>query len=328
MKKILLIGSADSLFGLNQILKQESVTKVSSLYGADSAIAKAFSLKEAFQNTEVYIANVHSKKEALVIMGSIKHFNFDYIVPLDIKFSEQGQDIQTEEVVSFADILLSYVAEYSDAVVIMTDNHARDYEHLDHFLDDMNAKLLKIKESLSRLNESRANQLILVANMLNGIDHANALLAFVLSSTVVGNYPIYNYPDAVFDMHVHDIENESLVFFQNNLNAYNSVENLVNFNLENNVYKLVTVDLVIRDINRNMDLTSLKGQLLNATTKLRIKTLAEEYLASIKNIMIRDFEIEDIQITTNQDYTYNIFVVIRILPINSLESCEILIEVK
>lgn len=329
MKKILVIGIADTLYGLNEIIKMDSLKVVQGLYGADCSISKAFELTTYFYESEVYIANIHKNSDLNYIMSYMRHYNFDFIVPLDINFSDTGKNLNDGTFVSMTDVLLSQIVDYSDSILIMTDKHAELYEDVDHFLKDMHDKISDYKLKSRVKNDDAKKQLIFVGNLANGVRNANMLLALILAETQIGKYPSFNIPDSVFDIHINDIKlGAELVFFQNNLNTYNSVENLVNFREDKDVYKLVVIDMVIRQINREMDLTSVQGKLLNSTTKLRIKSSAQEYLNSIKGKYIRDYAIEDIVIETNVDYTYTILCLIKILPINSLESCEILIEVK
>lgn len=328
MKRVLLIGSGDTSYGLNQIIKQDSITKAESLYGADSPVVRAYRYSLNSNNAETYIANVLSKKDFLSIMSSTRHFNFDFVVPIGVKFSDTGKDLLTDKTLSFTELFLNHVSDVSDSVILMTDNHASLYEDIDSFLIDMFRKIREFKSNLNQSTKSYLRQLLFVANMLDGIDYSNAYLAYILCDTQIGNYPDHDFPKSVFDMHPEDVKNYELICFQNNIRANNSVENFKNFHPENNAYKVAPIDFVIRQINKEVDLTSMRGRLLNATTKLKIKSMLEEYLESIKNIMIRDYKVIDIRITTNSDYTYTIICLFKILPINSLESCEILIEVQ
>lgn len=325
MNNSILIVGEGLTYGLDQIIKHTSSKIVSNLYGKDSDLTNAFLLSSSIGVKDIYLANIQSQNGLINVCQMASQYNFKYIVPIGIRFSDKAYNKTIGRNMTFAEIALKIVSATSDSIVVMTDNHASLYEDMDSFLDEMDRKIKNFKTSSEGiLNNGR--QLWFVANNLKGVSFSNVVLASVMSITTLPSYPDYNIPDAVFDIDNADVKNE-MIYFKNNFLTNNSIENFVNFHNENTVYKVACIDLVIREINENLDLSLFSGKLFNSQVKLRIQNFTKEYLNSIKGKLIRDYEILNIEAYLNVEMYYDIFVYFKILPVNSLEECKVLIEV-
>lgn len=323
---ILIIGPADSTYGLNQIIKHDSKKLVAGLYGDTSDLTQAFNIAFDMGVKELYVANAHTKTSYIDIMQIARQYDFTYIVPIDIRFSEKAFNKQLNRHQAFAEIFLRTVSVMADSIIVMTDNHASLYEDIDHYLDDMLSKIRSFKiEAESYLDNGR--QLWFVANNLEDVKYSNIILTAMMCTTKLPNYPDHAIPNAIFEIDDIDVGSNELIYFKNNHYANNSIENFVNFHNEYNAYKIAPIDMVIRKINEDIDLTHFAGRLFNNQIKLKIQSTLQEYLSSIKGKLIRDYAIISIESYLDTDHSYILVIHFKILPINSLEECDVVIEV-
>jgi len=323
---ILIIGEGSTTYGINQIIKQDSLKLVAGLYGENSELTQAFELAQSIGATNIYLANAQSKTAHIDIMQIARQHNFTYIVPIGVRFSDKAFNKQLNRSMTFAEIFLRITTVMTDSIIVMTDNHASLYEDIDSYLNDMFDKIKFFKtEAQSILDNGR--QLWLVGNNLKDVPYANVLLTAIMAITDLPAYPDYAIPEAIFNIDEIDVDNKELIYFKNNVYANNSIENFVNFHNEYNAYKIAPIDMVIRQINEDIDLSYFSGKLFTNQVKLKIQSLVQEYLNSIKGKMIRDYSILSIDTYLESSYSYTIVVYFKILPMNSLEECDVVIEV-
>lgn len=323
---ILIIGEGKTTYGMNQILKQDSLKLVAGLYGEDSELTEAFELAQSTGAKNIYLANAQTKTSHIDIIQIARQYNFTYIVPIGVRFSDKAFNKQLNRSMTFAEIFLRITTVMADSIIVMTDNHASLYEDIDNYLEDMFDKIKSFKaDAQSILDDGR--QLWFAANNIDKIPYANVLLASIMAVTDLPNYPNYPIPEAIFDIDEIDVGNKELIYFKNNVYANNSIENFVNFHNEYNAYKIAPIDMVIRKINEEIDLSYFSGKLFTNQVKLKIQSFVQDYLDSIKGKMIRDYSILSISTYLESDYSYVIVVHFKILPMNSLEDCDVVIEV-
>lgn len=323
---MLIIGEGETAYGINQIVKQDSITLVPRLYGKNCELTDAFLLAKATGATDIYLANVQTKTAYVDIIQMAKQYNFTYIVPIGVRFSDTLFNKQLGRNMSFAEIFLRIVSVTADSIIVMTDNHASLYEDMDHYLNDMFKKIDTFKTEAQMILEN-GRQLWLTANNVESVPYSNLLLASIMCVTELPKYPNYQIPAAIFDIDDIDVERYELIYFKNNVYANNSIENFINFHNERNAYKIAPIDMVIRHINEELDLSYFYGKLFTNQTKLKIQSIIQDYLNSIRGKLIRDYSIVSINTYLEKDYSYLIVVHFKILPMNSLEACDVVIEV-
>lgn len=323
---MLIIGPGDTTYGINQIIKQESSKLVAGLYGDNSELTHAFDLAKSTGATEIYLANVQTKTAYIDVFQLARQYNFTFIVPIGVRFSDKAFNKQQNRNMTFAEIFLRVTYVMADSIIIMTDNHASLYENIDHYLNDMFEKIKSFKlEAQTALDNGR--QLWFVANNLAEIQYSNVLLGAIMCVTDIPHYPDYPIPDAIYNIDEIDVGSNELIYYKNNIYANNSIENFINFHNEYNAYKIAPIDMVIRKLNDEIDFSSFSGKLFTSQTKLKIQNMLQDYLKSIKGKMIRDYKIMSIDSFLESDYSYLIVVHFKILPMNSLEECDVVIEV-
>lgn len=326
MNSILIIGEATTTYGINKILNQSSEKLVKNLYGENCDLTDAFLLAKSIGVDNIFLANVKTNTAYIDIMQSAKQYNFTYIVPLSVRFSDRVYNKSLNRTLTYTEAFMRIITSFTDSILVMTDNYAELYETIDDYLDDMTSKIVNFKnEAYGILQNGR--QLWFVANNLKDIKYANIYLAAVMCITEIPNYPKHKFPEAIFDIDYFDINSNELIYFKNNMHTYTSVENFINFHNEQNAYKIVLIDMVIRKLTDELDLSYFSGKLFNNQVKLKIKSVLQDFLESQKGKLIRDYNIIDISARLMSDYTYLITNKFSILPMNSLEEVNMIIEV-
>ena len=323
--KILFIGEARTNYKLNEITKQTSVSFVEQTYGGDLSDAFKTAIEIIDEECDIYLANVKTNYEYIDLIYLASNYNFEYIVPINIRLSDMVRNIDTNERRYLVDLLLDIIINTCSSTLVVTDNHANLYENIDHFLNDMLDKVNSFKEcSESIINGG--TQLWFVANNLKDTPYANVLLACVMIVAKLPNYPDYNFPKAIFDLDDLDLDGEEIIYFKNHTYRNTTIENFVNFNSTKDVYKIVPINTVVRKIGEGLDLSSFEGKIYNKLIPLRVQTLTAKYLQSLVGKMIRAYEINSVQIKLEKNFTYTIIITMTITPINSLEQCELIIK--
>ena len=326
MSSILLIGEASTTYGINKIIKQSSEKLVKNFYGENSELTQAFLIALSYGVEDIYLANVKTNTSSIDVMQAAKQYNFTYIVPINVRFSDRVRNKELNRTLTYTEAYLRIITSYTDSIIVMTDNYADLYEDIDHYLNDMFNKIHIFKtEANSILEDGR--QLWFVANNLKDCKMANVILASIMCVNPLPYYPNSDLPEAIFDIDLIDIKSNELIYFKNNIHTNTTIENFINFHNEDNAYKIALIDMVIRELNNGLDLSYFYGKLLNNQIKLKLKSYLQNYLNSQKGKLIRDYEILSIDSYLTTGHYYIIVNRFKILPMNSLEEVEVIIEV-
>lgn len=324
-KNMLILAPGQTDYRVNEIMYYDSPTTVKSMYG-ESELYDAFSKAKEVGVPHVFIANVKSKEDYIEMIDVIKQYDFTYIVPLGITFSDAFYNPLMERSMTYSELYAEHVGQNSSSVVLMTDQHADLYEDLDHFLGDMSVKIDRFKTVARKaLQEGRC--LGLVANHLVNHRYANLILASVLCVAPLSDYPTYDFGPALFDIDDFDIGTRELIFFKNNLLVPTSVENLKNFRIEMDAAKIINIDRVIRFIERELDFSNFKGKFFTDYVKLKIYNLLKEFFEQTLNVSLRSYSIKSIDFVRSSPSAGTIVNTFSIGPINSLEEFDIAMEV-
>ena len=324
-KNILIIGEGATNTKLNQIFYTENLntTQISNLYGS-CELTDAFSFARIFNIQNIFLVNIRRKTDYCNIANIIHNYDFAYIVPLGVYFSDTFFNIGTQKVVTYAELFLNATAE-NDSTVIMTDAHASLYEDIDSYLKDMDTKIKSFKNTC-RDSLQYGNNLCLVANNLKNYTKSNLIFASVLCNAELKDYPSFNFGPAIFDIDDFDVSNE-LIYFKSNVNSNTSIENLKNFRLYFDAAKMVTIDKAVKYIIRGIDYTDFCGIQFNEYVKLNLYKYLSNYLQNLIGSAIRNYKINNITLVKNNDHTGSICIDFSITPINSIEEFRVVKEV-
>jgi hypothetical protein len=314
-RNILIIGRGASDYKLNEVVYYDQVSTVEELYG-NSELSRAFKKAKDMDVKNVFVANVKIPSDYIGLIDIIKQYDFAFIVPISIKFSDVDVDLSNlyGRDMTYIEYFLEEIGDNTRSLLVVTDNHASMYENIDSFIMDMSKKIAQFKNSAMRsLRNGRS--LCFVANNLKNSNYANLELACALSTCKYSDYPSYDFGEAVFDIDESDID------------ILESVENLKNFRTEFDASKIVVIDLAIKYIERQMDFSNFEGKFYSDYIKLEIYKKLSTLLQSMVGIVIRNYSIDSINFVNTEPGTGVIVNSFSVLPINSAEFLDLVMEV-
>ncbi|MED4888978.1 hypothetical protein [Lysinibacillus fusiformis] len=291
-KSVLIIGDADSDYALNTIKYYDSTKKARGDYKGGKLI-DAFDAAKEFQAEFVFLLNLKEKVDYIDLIDILKQYDFAYITPVNLYISDYFYDLNRgNKRVYYAQDYLERASVFNDSTLILTDKHASLYEDIDVYLDEMKNQCGPITGVVN--TGSKGNNLIYVANNLKDYPYSNVVLASILTTTDLGEYPSIKELDVVFDMDDFDVGEFPIVYFKNNFQTKTTIENLINFEKFNPIFKSVFVDRILKYISRTYDLSKYTGKLYTPHQKILIEKEIETYFESLTNWIIRKFEIETV----------------------------------
>jgi hypothetical protein len=324
-RNILIIGRGANSYKINEVVYYNSPDIVEKLYG-NSQLSDAFRLTKNIGVNDVFVVNAASMTDYIEIADLLKHYDFSYIVPIGINFSDSFFNPLLNRQMTYAELYLESISGYANSSIMMTDKHASLYEDMDQYLDDMKAIIYKFKNVAQKALMNGRN-MCLVGNNLQDYEYANVVLASVLCTSSYDKYPEFDFGPAVFDIDDFDLDNSELIYFKNNYLTYTSVENLKNFRIDHDAVKIVPIDIVIKYIERELDFSDIKGKAFTEYVRLKLNKKLDQFLRGIINIAIRDYSIQSIDFVKTSPSAGTIVNYFSILPINSTEVFDIAMEV-
>lgn len=328
INSILIIGPAATENKLNEIYKPYNTKNMTDIYG-DSKLTYAYYDAVNSGATNVFVLNVFKTTDYIDCIDLIKHYDFSYIVPINLNLSDKFYSERYSKDMYYAEY---YLKEFSDNVnsqIIFTDSYAEYYENISAYLEDMHLKVNKFKEDCYYLLTNYGKNLLFCLNNLVTSNNANVVLASALAETIPGNYPDAINLKAIFDLNSNDIYLNEIIYFKNNDLINTSIENLKNFEINSNPNKLVTINAVIRYIEKSIDLNNIIGKYYNEYLKIYVLDSLNTMFRKMININIRDFKITNIQFVKNTKTRTGYFLVdITIYFLNLLEDISLQLEVK
>lgn len=307
---ILLIGIDNTKVNLKQIYSTNKASELMDLYGTESIFIEPFNiLKNQFEAEEIYIMNLDSWDDLKEDEEIFSQYDFTYIVPLDLRLTDSYDDIFESRRYYYSQLLV-WMTERTNSTVIITGIHARYYNTLTEYLNHEKDEVSTIKNMISNL---RKNNLIYVANNLADYNNANVVLSGMLLNDI-SEYPDYDFiGQAVFDIDYCDVDFD-LVFFKNNFLRTTTVENLKNFD-EITFIKSVTVDRIIKYIRRHWpEMNDFIGTAFSDYKMIKITERTKEYLKTLMDWIIYDFNIISVTSVQNPDSTVGIHINLEVWP--------------
>lgn len=324
-KNMLIIGAGDTTYAMNKIMYYDSPEIVEKLYGV-SELSIAFKRAKQIGAPHVFLINAKRKTDYIEIVNTIKYYDFTYIVPLGVSFSETFYNSIASRQMTFSEFYLESIGDYNKSLLLMTDSHASLYEDIDHFLNDMFSKIKQFKGNAFKSLRNGRN-ICLVANNLIDDKFSNLVLASVLCSSNLASYPEYSFGEAIFDIDDFDVYNNELIYFKNNHLKNTTVENLKNFRIEKDAAKIITIDKVIKYIERELDFSEYKGKQFSEYIRMQFYKQLSKFLRNITGIAIRGYSVNSVSFTKTSPGVGMVVNDFTIIPINSTEDFNIIIEV-
>lgn len=332
---LLIIGKAANNNLSEELLKAKNVEEIYDTFG-DSELTRAAEYALGLGLTEVYLYNTFEAENYLTIADKFIHYEFSYIVPIGIYLSDTFYNPITKSTMLYADFYLSSLANDTCSTVIMTDRHAELYEDLDHYLIAMEDVISTIRNEyqtvgLHSKNTNDINKwtnLIFVSNMLSDVEYSNIRLACELIKSTPGSYPSNISEQAVYDYDSFDFTQNEMCYFKNNvLSSGCSIENLLNMRIKQDAYKSVIVDMIIKYIRRNLDLSNYSGRFFTKYTKLQINNEVKAFMNQITGTMIKNYSIKSIDFVLTGPNSGNVLIETEITPRGTFETLQVNLEV-
>lgn len=319
---LLIIGPADTAYGLLDINYESSIKEVQSKYGASSELTKAFEVAKKFNVEHIFLMNIRDPDDLLNSSDILLQNDFAYIVCTNVLLSDSYRDQLNSNIEhSYYANLLGRIGQNHNSVFVVTNKHASLYETIDDFLDDLHYYGMQFKRRCSM----RANleNIIIVANNLKEYPLANVVVASLLASTPIYEYPLSDqFGDAIFSIdHFDDVYDYA--YFKNHTWRETTLDNLLNA-FPTGYQKIVTISRILKYVKRSLDFSEFKGRLYTKYILLQISKKLDYYLKNLLNIAIIDYQIISVEAVNGEvPGTVDIECKYEIVPINSLERCQL-----
>jgi hypothetical protein len=164
--------------------------------------------------------------------------------------------------------------------------------------------------------------------MLSNVEYSNIRLACELVKCTPGTYPSNISETAVYDYDSFDFTQNDMCYFKNNiLSSDCSIENLLNMRTVKDAYKSVIVDMIIKYIRRNLDLSKYSGKFFNKYIKVQINNDLNAFMNRLSGVMIKNYTIKSIDFVLTGPNVGNVLIEIEITPRGTFETLQINLEV-
>lgn len=331
---IIILGKAETTRKNCEILKLRTVDDAKRIYG-NSDLTDAFELAYNLNTENIYTVNCYNLTDYLTIVDKLVHYNFTYIVPINLFLSDMFYDPIKKENRYFANFFIELLNDADSlSTVIFTERQAELFEDIDHFVFSMKAVLNEYKHNTNTnlitptILSDYGNDLVFVLNNLQGIEHSNVALASMLANRYPSEYPKEVSLTPVFDISKRDIGDFEMAYFKTNYITKNtSIDNLLNLRSEADIYKNVVIDDVIKATIKALDFNSFKGKLYNLYTKIQLENKVKTTMDELKGKLFKDYRVIDIGFTNTTVTSGYVYVELSITPYGSFETINIVMGV-
>lgn len=323
---ILIIGKGSTDYGLNDIIKPSSSYEMDNLFG-DSELTDAYTDAIRAGAKNVFVMNCYKTTDFIDSIDFIKNYNFAYITPVGVKLSDTFYSSTYKKQMYFGEYYLRLLGSNINSLIIFTDEHADLYENIDDFLGDMHNKIDEFKLSCDYVLKSYGRNIAFCLNNLKNKNYSNVILASKLSQAIIGTYPDEVSYDAIFDIDEEDIYTDEIIYFKNNVHISTTIENLNNFRTSFDANKIITIDMVIKHIERTLDTSFVLGKTYSQHVKMSLYDYVDLFFKNLLGISIENYAINSISFVPTEKFAGYIMIDLDIYPLNSLEKINTILEV-
>lgn len=318
---ILISGKGATSYKANEIVKYNSEQDVLNAYG-ETDLYWSYLEAKRFGAEYVYLVNIREKSDHIDFLDVFNHYDFAYFAPTDIRLSDGFYDIVSGRNMTYSEDYANRLRDGIDTVIMFTDTHASLYEDIDSFLNDMKSKTTYLHQKCTRFETGR--NISFVLNNLKLFQYANVVLAALLSSTNINEYPSsYDLGESVFDISPYDVKDLEMVYFKNRLNTASAPENLVNFSQPITAAKSVIVDRIIRYVSKQIDISKYIGLLYKNFLNTQVKSDVDKQLNSMVGFVLQSYKVKSVEFVKTGEFAGTIICRMDIMPIFSTESYSI-----
>lgn len=326
---ILVLGRASNNNLSGEIVKAKNIDEIYKVFG-ESELSRAANYILSSGIEQVYLYNCFETANYISVVSKFPHYEFSFIVPIGINLTDSFYNPITKKNMLYAEFYLDNLLEDTTSTIIMTDRHADLYEDLDHYLISNEQMLYDLKKDVikSEIDTEKWTNLIYSCNMLANVEYSSIILACELINSTPGSYPKNILFGATYDYDTFDVKHNDMCYFKNNtLSRDTSIENLLNLRPKLDPYKSVLIDMVIKYIRRNLDLSKYIGRYYTKYTKIQIANDLKKFLNEISGKMIKNYNIKSIDFVLTGSSVGNVLIETEITPRGTFESLQVNLEV-
>lgn len=329
-KNILLIGSTNNNNQAKIILNPLNIESARQIYGEDNDLFNAYKLAhEITKTSNVYTVNCPMSTDFIEIIDTIVHYNFDYIVPINIYIDDSFINPTNDKKTYFCNYYMERLGLIESlTTLLMTDRPSYLYDSIDDYILSTRKMFKTYSNESSHILEAYGSNMIFVLNNLDDMPLSHVILAALLSVN-----PYTQYPNSVpfkthFDLDDFDINNVNISYFKYCENTNSSViENLKNLRTTDDIYKWVMVDETIKHVIKSLDLEEYRGRLYSPYIKLQINTKIKKIMEDMQDEVFKQYTIESIQFIKTAPAVGYISIELSIVPFGTLEKINIVMGV-
>ena len=329
-RNLLIIGDAGTNAKQKIILNPISTTNARKIYG-NGSLYEAYKLARDITNDDnIYTVNCPLYTDFIEIIDSLVHYNFDFIVPINIYLRDTFINPVTNKITYFSTYYLERLGiTENQTTLFMTDRPSDLYDDIDVYLDDMKSIYdTYVNKNIDIINKF-GNNIAFILNNLKRNPYSNVLMAASLSVCGFSTYPA-DIPVAThFDIDYIDLGNYNSICFYKYHHAANisSLEQLVNMRVANDIYKKILIDILVKYVVKKLDLSEFNGVLYNPYVKVRIDTKVTKIMNELKKEAFKDYKIKSITFKKTGIGVGNIIIDVSITPYSLLENINVILEV-
>lgn len=135
---LLIIGNSEYTNKTCKIEKFDLLSQVEEEYGKDSDLYQAYTIAKNYGAPSIYLVNMRTISDFQNIAKQLIDYDFAYICPAQIKFSDKYTDRYNKNLTEHYLNLLSSSCVKNRSFIFATDNHSSLYEDIDAFNKDYN----------------------------------------------------------------------------------------------------------------------------------------------------------------------------------------------
>lgn len=329
-RNILIIGKGSTPNKNKIIMNPMTIKTAKQLYGENSDLFKAYkTAKEITGVNNIYTVNCQLYTDFIGLIDNLIHYDFDFIVPLDIYLRDTFINPITSKTTNFFAYYLERLGmTQNKTTLVMTDYASNLYESIDAYIKDMDRMYNTIYSNNSEILNRYGNNLVFVLNNLLDNKFAHVILAASLSVCGFDSYPNNINIPTYYDIDFMDISNKSFCFYKHHSVANTtSIEQLNNMSLVDNIYKRVLIDILIKHVVRKLDFSEFSGVLFNPYVKVQIDTKVKKIMDELNRYAFVSYTIKSISFVKTGIGVGTIMIDLSIVPFSTLETINICMEV-
>lgn len=329
-KNILIIGSANNNNQSKIILNPLNIETARQLYGEDNPLFNAYKLAyEITRSSNVYTVNCPMSTDFIEIIDTIIHYDFYYIVPIDIYLEDTFINPTNDKKTYFC----NYYAERLGAIdnlatLIMTDRPSYLYGSIDEYILKTKYIFNTYVDESTHILEQFGSNIVFTLNNLKNTEYANVLLAAILSINKFTEYPNSVPYKTHFDIDSFDLNNNNFTYFKYCETTDScTIENLKNLRVIDDIYKWVPINETVKYVIKTLNLDEYRGKLYSPYVKLQINTKINKLMNNMKGVVFKQYFIESIQFVKTAPAVGYINIKVSIVPFGTLEKIHIVMGV-